>query len=111
MAPNMGPRYRIEIADPSGMRWIAMKKVAKEIKPTVALRESNMGLLPRMLMRLYNMYGNTKKKVPKARKKTTCIAGSVLRSLAMRFITENERVARSMNVMPLVIIINSKIKI
>lgn len=61
-------------------------------------------------MRLYNMYGNTKTKVPKARKKTTCIAGSVLRSLAMRFITEKDKVAKIMNAMPLVIIFNSNIK-
>lgn len=49
-------------------------------------------------------------KVPKARKKTTCMAGKVLRSLAMRFITEKDKVANSMNAMPLVIILNSKTK-
>ena len=43
MAPKMGPRYRIEIADPKGIRWMAIKKVVKEITPTNPRRNKNLG--------------------------------------------------------------------
>ncbi len=47
-APNIGLEYLIDIAEPKGILWITMKKVAKEANPINALKTKIFRCVPKI---------------------------------------------------------------